>query len=313
MSSNKRARVSRVTATQRAILREYPTAVLCRVVPSSEPRRAPEFVSLGNPYHGAAAATADSAAHASTPHECEQGHQPGMAVPADGHGELDTAHGHNDHEQYSVVPDQLLDAEMLSEMLSAAEDTAQSAAGQDSLSGACSAHIPELLNVARVDGAAGGSAGCGVDTEITRYIQAIRRYFDAQQPPMLRVSQGSPFSVAAYAMPTEWDARNNKLTWRRHCVAGVVRVATQDGAGRFVYFCNCCTESQVCLRNVQVFHACAGSTGGVESARCLHARALQRMLGPDAAGPQPAVESSTTAGLMTAVLRGCQCGRFIVP
>jgi len=219
MSSKKRARV---TATQRAILREYPTAVLCRVVPSSEPRRAPEFVLLGNPYHGAAAATADSAAHASTPHECEAGHQPGMAVPADGHGELDTAHGHNDHEQYSVVPDQLLDAEMLS----AAEDTAQSAAGQHSLSGACSAHIPELLNVAGVDGAAGGSAGCGVDTEITGYIETIHRYYDAQQPPMLRVSQGSPFSVAAYAMPTEWDARNKKLRWRRHCVSGVARVAT---------------------------------------------------------------------------------------
>lgn len=117
MSSTKRPRV---TATQRRILREYSTAVLYRVVASSEPGGAPEFVSLGNPYHGAAAATADGAAHASTPHECEEGHQRGMAVSADGHGVLDTAHGHNDHEHYSAVPDQLLDAEMFS----AAEDTA---------------------------------------------------------------------------------------------------------------------------------------------------------------------------------------------
>ena len=48
-----------------------------------------------------------------------------------------------------------------------------------------------------------------------------------------------------------------------------------------------------------MYHNIPRSTVGLQSARCLHARALQRMIGPDAAGPNEAVESSTKAGLIT--------------
>ena len=283
-----------LTSSQRLMLRKDPTAFFYSVEASAEPGGAPVWIKRDNPYHGAAAAIADGAAHASTSHASAAGQQPDVAVSADGHTVLPTAHGPDDHEQHLAVPDQSPDAEW------SAQDIVQSAAEQDSPGCAYSAHNPELPNAVRLDAAAGGSARPVVGTEITPYIEAMHAYFRAQQPPMLRVSQALPFRAAVYAMPTEWDAHTSKISWRRYCITGVARVATVDGPASFVYFCNCCTDSQVGLSLVQMFHDKPESTSGLQSARCLHARALQHMLGPEAAGPNEAVQSSSDAGLIAA-------------
>ena len=131
---------------------------------------------------------------------------------------------------------------------------------------------------------------CHPDSGDRQYIESMHAYFRAHQPPMLRVSQALPFRASVYAIaPTEWDAHTSKIRWRRYCITGVARVATVDGPASFVYFCNCCTDSQVGLSLVQMFHDKPESTSGLQSARCLHARALQHMLGPEAAGPNEAV------------------------
>jgi hypothetical protein len=297
MPRNKRPKYN-LTSSQRRMLRQDPTLHFYTVEASAEPGGAPVCIKHDNPYHGAAAAIADGAAHgaaaaiadgaahASTSHGSTAGQQPDVAVSADGHTVLPTAHGPDDHEQHLAVSD--------------AEDIAQSAAEQNSPGCVYSAHSPELPDAVRLDAAAGGSVRPVVDTEITQYIEAMRAYFRADQPPMLRVSQALPFRAAVYAMPTEWDAHASRIKWRRHCITGVARVATLDGPASFVYFCNCCTDSQVGLRLVQMFHDKPESTCGLQSARCLHARALQHMLGPDASGPNKAVESSREAGLITA-------------
>lgn len=179
-----------LTSSQRRMLRQDPTLYFYSVEASAEPGGAPVCIKRDNPYHGAAAAIAggaahgaaaaiaDGAAHAITSHGSAAGQQPDVAVSADGHTVLPTAHGPDDHEQHLAVSD--------------AEDIAQSAAEQKSPGCAYSAHNPELPDAVRLDAAAGGSVRPVVDTEITQYNEAMRAYFRADQPPMLRVSQAYP-------------------------------------------------------------------------------------------------------------------------
>ena len=62
------------------MLREDPTLYFYSVEASAEPGGAPVWIKRDNPYHGAAAAIADGAAHASTSHGSVAGQQPDVAV-----------------------------------------------------------------------------------------------------------------------------------------------------------------------------------------------------------------------------------------
>ena len=158
MPRNKRPKYNQynLTSSQRRMLRQDPTLYFYSVEASAEPGGAPVWIKRDNPYHGAAAAIADGAAHASTSHGSAAGQQPDVAVSADGHTVLPTAHGPDDHEQHLAVPD----AEW------SAKDIAQSAAEQDSPGCVYSVHNPELPNAVRLDAAARGSAGLGAYAQL---------------------------------------------------------------------------------------------------------------------------------------------------